>query len=236
MSARVRIVLVEPLEPGNVGAVTRAMKNFGFDDLVVVGPPIAAEGHALWWSSGAEDLLSRIRYVSSLGEALRGAHLSVATTSMRARTLDDAPLTPAAVADHAAAMTSTQTVAIVFGRENSGLTSDEAALCGRRASIRTSPAFPVMNLAQSVAVFCYELTQPRQSVALERDLAPAELEERMHERAMQLLIDIGYLFTDHPERLYREIRGVAGRAQLTQREVEIFLGALGKLEWRLRQE
>lgn len=236
MSGRVRIVLVEPQEPGNVGAVTRAMKNFGFRDLVVVGPRIEPDGHALWWSSGAEDLLGSIRYASSLEEALEGVHVAVATTSSRARNVDRL-LDPAGVAEEALRLSDAQTLAVVFGRERSGLTADEIGLCGLHATIRTSPELPVMNLAQSVAVFCYELSQPR--VAAEQqagELAPFELENRLHDRARQMLVDVGYLYTTHPERLYREMRAVAARARLTQREVEIFLGAIAKLEWALKNQ
>lgn len=232
MSGRIRIVLVEPQEPGNVGAVTRAMKNFALDDLVVVGPPVRAEGQALWWSSGAEDLLASIRYVQTLAEAIADCHVAVATTSSRGRVIAEL-LTPDRVGELGATLSGQQTVAIVFGRENRGLSADELALCGIHATIRTNPEFPVMNLAQAVSLFCYELSRPREQKASERDLAPAELVERMHGKAMKLLIDAGYLHTSHPERLYRELRALAARAQLTRREVDVLLGAIAKLDWRL---
>lgn len=234
MSARVRIVLVDPQEPGNVGAVTRVMKNFGLADLAVVGGRIIPEGQALWWSSGAEDLLESISYFATLAEAIADCHVAVATTSARGRVMEP-PLTPAETADRAASLDESQRLAIVFGRENRGLTTDEVALCGLHATIPTDPSFPVMNLAQAVALFSYELSLPRSVSRKERDLAPADLEERMHAKAMKLLVDLGYLHTSHPEHLYRELRAVAARAELSKREVDILLGALAKLEWRLNQ-
>ncbi|HEY3054074.1 MAG TPA: TrmH family RNA methyltransferase, partial [Thermoanaerobaculia bacterium] len=107
--ANLRIVLVEPREAGNVGAAARVMKNFGFDDLVIVGdhPPLLPV--AGWWASGADDLLERARFAATLQEALADAHLTVATTSMRGRTTP-ADLTPQELAAQPA---SDHTVALV---------------------------------------------------------------------------------------------------------------------------
>src|SRR5215217_682717 len=84
--ARLRIVLVEPREAGNVGAVARAMKNFGFGELWIVGEHPELLPVAGWWASGADDLLAAARFAPSLAEAIGDAHVTVATTSMRGRT------------------------------------------------------------------------------------------------------------------------------------------------------
>ncbi len=226
-----RIVLVEPREAGNAGAVARAMKNFGFDDLVIVGehPPLLPV--AGWWASGADDLLERARFAATLQEAVGDAHLTVATTSMRGRTAP-ADFTPFDLADHFSSLQDGQTLALVFGREDSGLTREELVLCQRTAAIPTNEQFPTMNLAQAVCIFCFVLSTIERR-ASSRELAPAALIERMHERLEALLLEAGFLHADNPDRIYDDIRAIFGRAGLDQREATIMLGIIHQLEWAL---
>src|SRR5436190_5588234 len=163
-----RIVLVEPREAGNVGAAARVMKNFGFDELWIVGEHPTLQPLAGWWASGADDVVERARFAPTLHHALADAHVTVATTSARARTTP-IDLTPAGVA---ALHAESQTLALVFGREDSGLTREEVMQCQRTAGIPTHPGFPTMNLAQSVGALCYALS-PIQRRAPSRPLAPA---------------------------------------------------------------
>jgi TrmH family RNA methyltransferase len=226
-----RIVLVEPQEAGNVGAAARVMKNFGFDDLRIAGKHPQLLPVAGWWASGADDLLERATLVPTLADAIGDAHVTVATTSSRGRTMP-VDLTPVELADLYATLAEGQTLALVFGREDSGLTRDELMSCQRTAVIPTSPAFPTMNLAQSVGVFCYELSRIAPAAAA-RDLAPAALIERLHERAEALLLEAGFLHENNPDRIYDDLRHIAGRANLDAREATILLGVLRQLEWKM---
>ena len=225
-----RIVLVEPREAGNVGAVARAMKNFGFEDLWIVGEHPQLLPTAGWWASGAEDLLANARFAKTLQEAVADAHLVVATTSSRGRTTP-ADFTPSTLAEK---FTADQTLALVFGREDSGLTREEVVLCHRTAVIPTDETFPTMNLAQSVCVFCYELSRIERAEAA-RALAPAALVERMHERLEALLLEVEFLHANNPARIYDEIRAIFGRAELDEREATILLGIVRQIEWALRR-
>ena len=225
-----RIVLVEPREAGNVGAVARAMKNFGFDELWIVGEHPQLLPTAGWWASGAEDLLANARFAKTLQEAVADAHLVVATTSSRGRTTP-ADFTPATLAEK---FIEGQTLALVFGREDSGLTREEVVLCHRTAVIPTSESFPTMNLAQSVCVFCYELSRVERPQT-GRTLAPAALVERMHERFEALLLEVEFLHANNPARIYDEIRALLGRAELDEREATILLGIIRQIEWALRR-
>jgi TrmH family RNA methyltransferase len=227
-----RVVLVEPREAGNVGAAARVMKNFGFDDLRIAGehPPLLPV--AGWWASGADDLLERVTFVPTLADAIGDAHVTVATTSARGRTTP-ADFTPGTLADLYATLTEEQTLALVFGREDSGLTRDELMACQRTAVIPTNPTFPTMNLAQSVGVFCYELSQVTPAYT-GRELAPAALIERLHERAQGLLLEAGFLHENNPHRIYDDLRAIAGRADLDAREATILLGIIRQLEWRMK--
>lgn len=226
----VRIVLVEPREAGNVGAAARVMKNFGFDDLWIVGEHPQLLPVAGWWASGADDLLAGAHFAGTLQEALADAHLTVATTSSRGRTTP-ADFTPATLAEK---LTANETLALVFGREDSGLTREEVVLCQRTAVIPTSDSFPTMNLAQAVGIFCYELSRvERQEAARKR--ARAEHVERLHERLEALLLEAGFLHANNPARIYDEVRAMLGRAELDEREVTILLGMVRQIEWALRR-
>lgn len=228
---RLRVVLVEPREAGNVGAAARVMKNFGFEELWIAGEHPQLLPLAGWWASGADDVVERIRFAPSLLEAIGDAHLVVATTSTRGRTtpVDHDPVT---LAEACAELGEEQVVALVFGREDSGLTRVELALCHRTAAIPTSPSFPTMNLAQSIGVFCYELSSIAPSSS-PRALPDAALVERLHQRARALLLEVGFLHENNPDRIYDELRALAGRAQLDEREVTILLGIIRQIEWRL---
>ena len=228
-----RIILVEPKEAGNVGAAARAMKNFGFEDLWIVGNHPELQPLAGWWASGADDVVAAARFAPTLHQAIADVHVTVATTSARGRTTP-ADLTPAGVAELHASLTEAQTLALVFGREDSGLTREEVVQCQRTAVIPTDPAFPTMNLAQSVGIFCYELSSTARPAA-ERELAPAAMIERLHERAQALLLEVGFLHGNNPDRIYDDLRAIAARAGLDARETTILLGILHQIEWKLGQ-
>jgi len=231
--ARLRIVLVEPREAGNVGAVARAMKNFGFAELWIVGEHPELLPVAGWWASGADDLLAAAHYAPTLHDAIADAHVTVATTSMRGRTT---PVTfsPKSLAAKFASLASEQTLALVFGREDSGLTREELVLCQHTAAIPANAVFPTMNLAQSACVFCYELAALEPSPA-SRDLPDAATLERIHERARALLLEVGFLHENNPDRIYDDLRAIIARAELDSREATIALGILRQLEWALRR-
>lgn len=231
--ARLRIVLVEPREAGNVGAVARAMKNFGFGELWIVGTHPQLLPVAGWWASGADDLLAAAHFAPTLLDAIGDAHVTVATTSMRGRTT---PVTfsPKTLAAKFASLASDQVLALVFGREDSGLTREELVLCQHTAAIPANAQFPTMNLAQSACVFCYELSS-LEPAEHPRALPDAATMERIHERARALLLRAGFLHENNPDRIYDDLRAVVARAELDEREATIALGILRQLEWALRR-
>lgn len=238
----IRIVLVEPQEAGNVGAVARAMKNFGLSDLWIAGKHPELLPVSSWWASGADDLLERVHFVPALADAIADAHVTVATTSMRGRTTP-VTFTPRTLADKAASMSDDQTLALVFGREDSGLTREELVLCQYSVTIPTNDAFPTMNLAQSVCVFAYELSgggEALQPVPLgaaappSRQLPDAATIERIHQRARDLLREAGFLHENNPDRIYDDLRAIVARAELDAREATIVLGIIRQIEWKIR--
>jgi tRNA/rRNA methyltransferase len=233
--ARLRIVLVEPQEAGNVGAAARVMKNFGFDELWIVGNHPPLEPLAGWWASGADDVVAGARFAPTLHFALSDAKLTAATTSARGRTTP-VDFSPAQVANAFAKLKDDDTLALVFGREDSGLTREEVMQCQRTAGIPTNPEFPTMNLAQAVGVFCFALRPAKagpHTAGPHTDRPDAGAIERLHERAESLLLEVGFLHPNNPDRIYDDLRAIAGRADLDAREATILLGIIRQIEWKL---
>ena len=235
---KVRVVLVEPQEGGNVGAVARVMKNFGFRDLMIAGRrPDDPDEKSVWWAVGAEDVLRSIRYVDRLEDALADANLSVATTAVRGRHVYE-QLTPPDVARVASeTLGDDDTLALVFGRETWGLTGQEIAMCQRTASIPTSPEYATMNLAQSVCVFCYELGKrvlgPRSSVR--GSPAPGDLIAALNAHTRELLAAIGFFGDKSPDRMCAELTALAGKRVLTTREASLLLSLVRRLSGALKR-
>lgn len=231
---KVRIVLVEPHEAGNVGAAARAMKNFGYTDLVIVGKRSQRRDDvSIWWASGAVDVMEDAPHLPTLEEALTDCHLSVATTAVRERHVFER-LTPATVSDLAwSTLTDEQTVALVFGREEWGLTSEEIGTCQRTAVIPTSPEFPTMNLAQSVAIFCYEMARGLRPPPQEREPAIGAVVQQLQSHSRKLLHDVSSYVGYKPEKLYAELNALLGRSMLTTREASVLLSVIRDIERRI---
>ncbi len=228
---RVRFILVEPHEAGNVGAAARAMKNFGFSELTIVGSrPQVTRDAAEWWAKGGADVVQTARHFETLKEALADVHLSVATTAIRGRHVFE-QLTPAEVARLAEeTLGDTHTLALVFGREEWGLTGAEMAMCQRTASIHTASDSPTMNLAQAVAIFCYELGKELRPRAKAAEPAPGDLIQNLNARTRQLLIDLGFFSDKEPDRMCAELQALAGKRMLTTREASLLLSFVAHVE------
>ncbi|HYC60398.1 MAG TPA: RNA methyltransferase [Thermoanaerobaculia bacterium] len=220
----VRIILVEPLEAGNVGAAARAMKNFGFTDLWIVGGKTErTDNVSAWWAVGAIDVVESATRVDTLEEALADCHLTVATTAVRGRQVYDS-LTPADVGRLVEEQVGDEhRVGIVFGREKWGLTGREVMLCQRTASIPTWPEFPTMNLAQSVGIFCYELGKGLRPPAEVPERPPHQLLNTLNLQTRALLEQIEFFGNRDSDRMCAELQALAGRAALTTREASLLL-------------
>ena len=152
----VRIVLVRPTHPGNIGAAARGMKNFGLSSLWLVAPRLFPHAEASARAAGADDLLAGARVVDDLAQAVADCHL-VLGTSVRERGIGWAPMAPAAAAAAVREVAPQGPVAVVFGPEHSGLSNADLDLCRHRISIPTQPAFASMNLASAALIMAYEL-------------------------------------------------------------------------------
>lgn len=264
---QIRIVLVEPAGPLNVGAIARVMKNFGLRQLVLVNPqcdPLSAEARLL--AVHAADVLEAAHPVATLSEALAGCQRAVATTGRDRTTLpirlespqDCLPWLRSPLADG-----TLPAAALIFGREDSGLTNAELNLAQRFVQIPTSEAYASMNLAQAVAVCCYELAAGQQSAARRPQagcdhgidqaidkIDKAEVSRRTpHSSAAPvasldtleayfnqleaLLLDIGYLYPHTAASRMEKFRRLFLRAQLSEPEVAMLRGVLSQMKWAI---
>ena len=228
----IRIVLVETSHPGNIGAAARAMKTMGLHELVLVKPKDYPCVEATSRAAGADDVLAAALVVDSLADALEGCQL-VLGTSARLRTLR----WPVISAREAAtlAIGEGSKVAIVFGRERTGLSNDEMALCQKLLNIPVNPDYSSLNLAAAVQVVCYELRiaalgdKIKPSDRPEEEYAPANMIDSFHARLEQDLIESGYLDPENPRMLPLKLRRLFAKARPTINEIKILRGILKAL-------
>src|SRR5277367_1634770 len=228
-------VLYRPQSAGNIGAVARALKNMGFDDLRLVGRGPLNDRDAVKMAVHADDLLANATVYPSLADALADCSLAVGTTSRRGGYRSRAtPLRPAAA--ELDALAASNKIALVFGREDRGLTNHELKLCHRLITIPTAPEYPSLNLAQAVMVVAYELMMAASAPAVvdggpTPEFVAASVSDPMLQRMADALVSIGFIPDDNPDHIMFALREIFGRSRLTAREAEIFNGMARQMRW-----
>ena len=157
---RIRVILLEPESAGNIGSVARSMKNFGQDDLWIINPktPINIQARAL--AMHGFDVLSSAKIMNHLDKALSGIDTVVATSSVTAKSSTNIARTPITPRELALALSSTRgNVALIFGRESSGLTRQEIEGCDLLVTIPANRAYNVLNISTAVSIILYEIFQ-----------------------------------------------------------------------------
>jgi tRNA/rRNA methyltransferase len=232
LEEKIAIVLVEPQTPGNVGMVCRAMKNMGLTDLRLVNGCRIDHPEAVKFAVSAKELLGSARRFPSLADALADRDISVATTRRHGKYRQEI-MTPDQVATRLRGLLAENRAAIVFGREDSGLTTEEVSLCGWHATIPTGNEYGSLNLSQAVMVFCYELNRILGDVepVPGRELAPSAETEDCFLQMEATLLKIGFLNPQNPDHLMRSLRRIFSRAELDSREVAIIRGMLTQVDW-----
>ncbi len=229
---KISIILVEPQSPGNVGMVCRAMKNMGLSTLRLVNPCPLDHPEALKFAVSASDLLEKAEIYPDLHAALSDTPLSVATTRRHGKYRQEI-FTPKEIVARIAADSGSNRSAIVFGREDSGLTTAEVSLCRWQATIPTFGDYGSLNLSQAVLIFCYEMLEAA-GVAEKpagREIAPGDSLESMYGQMEKVLLKIGYLNPENPAHIMMSLRRILSRAELDEREVAIFRGMMSQIDW-----
>lgn len=238
-SPDIRIVLVEPSHPGNIGAVARAMKNMALTQLVLVRPKQFPHSEALARASGADDVLAAARVVESLAEGIAGCGFIAATTSrgrdQRFRVLDVRDAAPRVVTEARRGP-----AAVLFGAERTGLTNEELEVAHILVRIPGNEAYLSLNLAMAVQLVAYELfrasggSSPLPLTATVPLATPAEL-QRLYEHLQQVLVEVDFRDrTQSGTHLMARIRRFLQRAELDQNEVNILRGFLTAVQSRRR--
>jgi len=215
--------------------VARAMKNFGFSDLTVVGihPPTWDEVTS---AVNATDVLTGARLVNTLGEAVADCNLVVGTTDRTRVEGKQSVYTPFDLSRDLAE--ADYKLALVFGSEKHGLTNEELSHCHQVMSIPTLPNCPSMNLGQAVAVCCYELIRDRpQNSAAGRpaEMATARATEEMLQLSLQVLRQIDFVLPGNEPALTMRLRGSLLRLKPTRYDIEMLCGILNRIKRGLRQ-
>jgi tRNA/rRNA methyltransferase len=251
----VRIVLVEPAGPLNVGAVARVMKNMGLHQLVLVNPQCdRLSPEARQMAVHAASVLETAQEVPSLPAALHGCQRAIATTGRSHTTLTVALETPR-IALPWLIPSEPVVSALIFGREDRGLTNEELNYAQRVIYIPTSPDYASLNLAQAVAICCYELrglaadesiptptstidrpsTPPQPSLPPDAELAALDAIEAYCHHLESLLLKIGYLYPHTANSRMEKLRRLLTRAYPSAPELALLRGILSQVEWAMRK-
>lgn len=235
MLDRIRIVLVNTSHPGNIGSAARAMKTMGLSDLCLVSP-VEPFPHAKAYemASGAGDILDEAKVVATLDEAIADCTLVVGT-SARLRTIPWPLLTPRDMAEKVRQEPENSQTAILFGREQSGLSNEELQRCHLHINIPANPAYSSLNLAAAVQVVAYELRMASlNNAALTEEwdyrLATADEMEKFFLHLQEVLIQIEFLKLSAPRKLMTRLRRLFFRARPDVMEMNILRGMLSAVQ------
>jgi len=225
------VAVVDPQTPGNVGTIARAMKNFGFEDLLLIdAPEMDPEGEAYGFAGQARDDVLPDHSRPTFDELVEEYYTVgfTATTNENATSHVRYPFaTPGELADELASVEAD--VALVFGREDNGLTNEELARLDRICAIPASAAYPVLNLGQAATISLYELRE----LAMDGTQLPDPDHDRASEAEIERLYEWFDAFlaeTGHPEekrpKAGRMFRRLLARAHPTNREASTLTGIL----------
>jgi TrmH family RNA methyltransferase len=233
MTAAVRIVLVDPSHPGNIGSVARAMKNMAVTDLVLVRPKSFPHPESDALAAGADDVLRSARVLGTVSEAVADCGF-VAGTTARPRSYTWEFTTPRDVAARIVALPADNRAALLFGSEKYGLGTEDLQYCNVLVRIPTNPAYSSLNLAMAVQLVTYEILmareQPHSQLQLDQPLAPAGDVEFFYAHLQQVMHEID--FEDKTGHLMERLRRLFNRAQMDRNEINIMRGLLSAVQGR----
>lgn len=231
----IRFVLVGTTHPGNIGATARAMKTMGLTDLHLVQPEHYPSAEATARASGADDVLANAQVHNSLAEAIANCQ-HVYGMSARLRHLPISVVNPKEAVAHIKQLPDQAKIAIVFGREHSGLSNEELDRCQYLINIPANPDYNSLNLAAAAQVLSYEIKMSFDPsitigrIGEDRDAIDASDLEHLFIHFEQALETIGFLDPKNPRNLMRRLRRLYNRADLGRNELQILHGILRAAE------
>lgn len=246
---RLRIVMINTSDSGNIGAAARAMKTMGISQLVLLQPKEFPTAKATARAAGAGDLLFNAKVVETLDEAIGDCQL-VLGTSARMRTIPWPLINPREAAARVMNEPEGADIAILFGREDSGLNNEELRRCHLHICIPGNEAYPVLNIGAAIQVICYEMRMAalEQAGAVEvtsnpdglRDwdqpLVSSEDTERLLKHFEEVLLDIGFFDPSNPKQLLTRLRRFFLRTRMDKLEMNLLRGVLSTVQKRIRRD
>ena len=242
MFENLRFVLLSTTHAGNIGAAARAMKTMGINDLALVNPKLFPNVEATKRASGADDLLANAKVCNHIDESISDCKLVIGTTA-RKRHLDIPVIDGREAAKLLIEESKKHQVALVFGKEQYGMTNEEVERCHCLVRLPTVESFSSLNLASAVQVMAYEcrmqsleniefnneFTEPN-----EGDLVNADAMESFYQHYFKVMEEAMYLRMEGHDSIRTKLRLLYNRARLRNHEVDILRGFLTKLEKKLK--
>ncbi|KKO47423.1 tRNA (cytidine/uridine-2'-O-)-methyltransferase [Arsukibacterium ikkense] len=230
----IKVVLVGTTHTGNIGSVARAMKTMGLSQLCLVAPKTPPDGQAYALAAGASEILAAATTFDTLAEAVADCALVVGS-SARSRTLSWPMLEPRECAELAITQ-SDKPVAVVFGRESSGLSNDELQLCHYHVCIAANPEYSSLNLAMAVQIVCYELRmaflakRPAATAVDEISYPSSAQMENFYQHLEAVLHHTGFIIKQHPGVVMTKLKRLFNRARPEEAEYNILRGILTSMQ------
>ena len=234
----ISFILIEPGEPGNIGAVARAMKNMGFHNLELVKPCEYLTGEARYMACSAVDILKKAQVHETFNEAIKQKKLIIGATRRIGKRRGLIVSLPESVKNIITAARKNN-VAVLFGRERNGLINKEIEMCGGLVTIPSDPAAPSLNLAQSVMLVAYELSKQSSYESAFPSLVKNEQITPLYKRIQETLKSLDYIprgDRDLEKKIMSNIRHLIGRSGLTEWELNMLYGICAQIDKKTKHE
>lgn len=237
MLNNVKVVLVGTSHSGNIGSAARAMKVMGLSQLVLVDPQCEVDEQTIALAAGAADIAQNALIVNTLDEAIVDCGLVVGS-SARSRTLEWPMLEPRECGEKFAVEGEQHPVALIFGRERTGLTNDELQKCHYHVCIPANPEYSSLNLAMAVQTLAYEvrvafLEREKQAYPVQEEEYPRHEElEMFYQHLEKVITDTQFISADKPNLVMNKLRRLFSRARPEAQELNILRGILTSIEKR----
>ncbi len=232
------VMLVEPENEENVGAVARVMKNFGFKNLVIINPkcnPLSEKARKV--SKHAFDILKKAKVTDF--SIMKTFDYTIGTTSRLGNeyNFQRIPLTPENLADKLSEIRNSR-IALLFGREGTGLRNEEIKKCDFIVTIPASESFPTMNLSHAVAIMLYEIQKKNASSKLSKRFAPASSVEKaiVFKKLNKLLEKLDFTTAKKKETQKIVWKKLVGKSFLSRREAFALFGFFKKIEDKIKNK
>ena len=236
--SNIKIVLVNTAHPGNIGGAARAMKNMGLSELCLVEPREYPAPRAVWRAAGAREVLTHATVVDSVDEAIADCSLVIGT-SARERRIPWPLINPRECGVRVWAEAQKHKVALLFGREDRGLTNDELQKCHYHVHIPSNPEYSSLNLATAVQVLAYEIRMASLAndngelpdlAEWDQPLVNSEDLENFHNHLAETMAELDFYDPKNPKQLLTRMRRLFNRLRMDQMEVSILRGLLSAVQ------